>query len=911
MWARLMAFERNLAYEASAGSGKTFMLVVRYLSLLFMEADPAKILALTFTNKAAGEMQERIMTTLSELEHRDELEAIAQNTGLAKEEILQKKDAVLRRFLKSHTKIMTIDSFFTKILRKFSLYVALMPDFETLSSQHELKLMEQFLKEVDVSNNKRKLITLSMESKKRLFDLFSLLDEFYIKSKELASFSFTPKPKEPLEKEALSIVAQMRSIVESAEKPSKNALNAFVIERFEDILSKSWLGRETLEYSTFKNSYTPQLDDLLHRLYAVLLAWFEAKEQSFFASLSSLATVYQSAKRALYKAENEVSFNDVTILVYEILRESVDNDFLYFRLDAVIEHILLDEFQDTSILQYEILHPLIQEALSGKGVKEEGSFFFVGDTKQSIYRFRGGVSSLFKEVARINHTKIEKLTTNYRSQKAVVEFVNDTFREKIAGYTDQQVREGAEGGYVEVLKSDEVIESAYKKIETLLEAGASVNDIALLCFTNADGEVLKEYLTSKGLDVVTETTVKLVHQRSVRALLEYLKFLYFKERIFKENFFALIGREVEITFVDFNRVSLGKIVKDAIERYALFDNDFNIFVFLELLGRYESIEELLFNYKRIETEALGSSTQGIRILTVHKSKGLEYEHVIVIDRLGPPPPSREPIIFDYEGIELQNIYLRIKGRDKIDKQYAQALTRAAKLREEDTLNALYVAFTRAKRNLFVIAKGQKSVFDLLELQEQSRGVLQKQPKSTVMQKTTPKSTESFVELYYGSQSDLLGSAKESKEEELAQIHFGLGLHYMLEMMEEFTKESIPQAYEALRNRYGILLDPHQLEEIARRVEMLLDHNGFMQLLKNTTYTKEQPLKYKKSLYYIDLLVQTKSGYIVVDYKSGKSFHDEHIKQVEGYKRAVGSITKQPATGYLCYLLEDGIEFVEV
>ena len=906
-----MSFERNLAYEASAGSGKTFMLVVRYLSLLFMGADPAKILALTFTNKAAGEMQERIMTTLLELEQRDELEAIVRNTGLAKEEILAQKDAVLSRFLKAPTKIMTIDSFFTKILRKFSLYVALMPDFETLSTQHELKLMEQFLTEVETRNNKRKLITLSMESKKRLFDLFWLLDEFYIKSKELASFNFTPKPKEPLENEALGIVAQMRSIVEAGEKPSKNALNAFVVERFEDILSKSWLGRETLEYNTFKNSYTPQLDELLHRLYAVLLEWFEAKEQSFFSSLSSLAAVYQSAKRALYKAENEVSFNDVTMLVYEILHESVDNDFLYFRLDAQIEHILLDEFQDTSILQYEILHPLIQEALAGEGVKEHGSFFFVGDTKQSIYRFRGGVSSLFKEVARINHTKIEKLTTNYRSQKAVVEFVNDTFREKIAGYTDQQVREGADGGYVEVLKSDDVIESALKKVETLLEAGANMSDIALLCFTNADGEVLKEYLTAKGLDVVSETTVKLIHQRSVRALLEYLKFLYFKERIFKENFFALIGREVEISFVDFNSVPIGKVVKDAIDRYTLFDNDFNLFVFLELLGRYESIEELLFNYERIETEALGSSTQGIRILTVHKSKGLEYEHVIVIDRLGAPPPSREPIIFDYQGIELRNIYLRIKGRDKIDDKYAEALARAAKLRDEDTLNALYVAFTRAKRDLFVIAKPKKSVFDILELQEQSRGELLRQPKSVQPQTIAVKSDEQFNELYYGSQSDLLGTPKESKEEDLASIHFGLGLHYMLEIMEDFTSESIPSAFEALRNRYGMLLEARELEEIARRAEMLVTHEEFQKLLKNAAYTKEQPLKYKKNLYYIDLLLQTDEGYIVIDYKSGKNFHEEHIKQVQNYKRAVSSITSKRVEGHLCYILEDGIEIVKV
>ena len=906
-----MPFERNLAYEASAGSGKTFMLVVRYLSLLFMEADPAKILALTFTNKAAGEMQERIMMTLDDLEHRDELEAVAQNTGLSKEEILRKKDVVLRRFLKSHTKVMTIDSFFTKILRKFSLYVGLMPDFETLSSMHERKLLERFLKEVDVSNNKRRLVALSLESKKRLFDLFALLDEFYIKSKELSSFNFVSKPTGALEREALAIVAEMQSIVNSAQNPSKNALNAFVVERFDDILSKSWLGRETLEYRTFSKCFTPQLDRLLQRLYGILLEWFEAKEQSFFASLSAMAEIYQRSKRSLYKAENEVGFNDVTMLVYEILRENVDNDFLYFRLDAQIEHILLDEFQDTSILQYEILHPVIREALSGEGVKKEGSLFFVGDTKQSIYRFRGGVSSLFKEVARINGTRVEKLTTNYRSQRAVVEFVNDTFRKKIEGYTDQQVRKGADGGYVEVLKSDAVVESVYRKIETLLDAGADKNDIALLCFTNADGEALREYLSLKGLDVVTETTVKLIYQRGVRALLEYLKFLYFKERIFKENFYALTGKRVEIDFVDFNTVPVTKVLKKAIERYGLFDNDFNIFLFLELVGRYESIEELLFDSERIETEALRSARKGVRILTVHKSKGLEYEHVVVVDRLSSPPLSREPIVFDYRGIELENIYLRIKGRDKIDRAYAEALKRAAKLRDEDTINALYVAFTRAKRDLFIVSKPQKSVFDILDLAEQSRGVLKRLLKETSQKRSASKNSSNFTELYYGSQSDLLGKVKESNGDDPGSIHFGLGLHYMLEMMESFTSKSVPEAYEALRNRFGMLLENHELEEIARRVEMLLRDTEFLKLLENGSCSKEQPLKYKKNLYYLDLLIRRSDGYIVVDYKSGKSFQDEHFKQMRTYKKALEKITGESVRVYLYYLLEDGVQRVEV
>ena len=183
-------FINNLAYEASAGSGKTFMLVVRYLSLLFKGASPSRILALTFTNKAASEMQERIVQTLEELECRGELDEIVKVTELSSEYLLANRKRVLGEFLNSHTKIMTIDSFFTQILRKFSLYASLMPDFSTFSSQHELKLLSRFLKEVSVAGKKEMLITLSLQSNKRLSDIFFLLDEFYIKFGEVKDMEF-------------------------------------------------------------------------------------------------------------------------------------------------------------------------------------------------------------------------------------------------------------------------------------------------------------------------------------------------------------------------------------------------------------------------------------------------------------------------------------------------------------------------------------------------------------------------------------------------------------------------------------------------------------------------------------------------------------------------------------------------
>ena len=161
-------FKNNLAYEASAGSGKTFMLVVRYLSLLFMGADIPKILALTFTNKAAREMRERVVETLEELQNRGELDEIVKVSGFSREFILSKRQKVLEEFLNTNPKIITIDSFFTQILRKFSLYASLMPDFSTSAKQHEIKLLSRFLKEVSVCGKKDTLVTLSIHSKASL-----------------------------------------------------------------------------------------------------------------------------------------------------------------------------------------------------------------------------------------------------------------------------------------------------------------------------------------------------------------------------------------------------------------------------------------------------------------------------------------------------------------------------------------------------------------------------------------------------------------------------------------------------------------------------------------------------------------------------------------------------------------------
>lgn len=901
--------KNNLAYEASAGSGKTFMLVVRYLSLLFQGADASKILALTFTNKAAREMSERIVETLEELETRGELLEILKVTELSQSYVLENRKRILLEFLNSHTKIMTIDSFFTQILRKFSLYASLMPDFSTFNSQHELKLMSRFLKEVSIAGKRDVLINLSLESKKRVSDIFTLLDEFYLKKEELSTLEFKKADSTEYEAEAMAALSSLQSIVSNCKGASASLIKAVEAKDFEELKAKSWVVKESLEYWVFKKCFTLEMNLHLHTIQNAVQMSHRVKEQNFFYALSELVDIYVKSKKALYVDDSELSFSDVTALVYEILHTLDDSEFLYFRLDAKIEHILLDEFQDTSITQYAILKPLIEEITSGNGIFENGSFFFVGDVKQSIYRFRGGVSALFGEVVVQNNTEVEKLLTNYRSQKEVIEFVNRAFESKITNYTPQLVREGADKGYVEIVQNDELLEESIKQVKKFIKEGADLNEIAILCATNGDGEAIKNALVDEGIEVVTETTTKLINQKSIQALLEYLKYLYFKKEIYKRNFFALIEKkECGVAFIDFNSVKLLDIIKGAIEKFELFHNDFHLIRFLNVVKNYSDIEALLFEYERLDTKAAASDLSGVRVLTVHKSKGLEYEHVIVMDRLKKPPPSRDSIIYEYEGITLQNVYLRTKARAEIDREYDNALEKEARLVSEDSLNALYVAFTRARENLIIIQKPEKSTFGDLGLSVGNYGELscKEMPKK---EKKTPEKLV-FNEMYYGTQSDIL-ALEDEQNTDLNAINFGLALHYMLEMMNEFTHESIKNAKSMMINKFGFSLENERVDDIVNRVKMFLDAKEIQALTEGVCY-KEKALRYKNNLRYVDLLVKDDNGsWNVIDYKSSIAYSEHHLKQVRYYVKAIEEITGDEVSGYICYLLEDEIKVVEV
>ena len=897
-------FEPFLAYEASAGSGKTFNLVVRYLSLLFMGEDPSSITALTFTNKAANEMMQRVIETLKTLETRSELGEIARLSGLETSEILAQREKILVRFLRSDIHISTIDKFFGSILRKFALNAGIMPTYSASTVHHEIKFLERFLHEIEVAGEMQSLTKLAQLSSKRLDDIFTLLSQLYAKHKEFdaieiptVTLSFNPY------EHALSLANELSTLLQS--KPlSDRARKTMMIEDYDSLLSKTWLFKPSLEYWDFKKIYEPRMDELLRSLQETVRLQMQARESDFFVGLFRLLKIYIKSRTVIMRQNQELTFDDITLMVHSLLRGKIESEFLYFRLDSRMKHLLLDEFQDTSVLQFDILRPLIEEISSGKGINEGGSFFFVGDVKQSIYRFRGGVSALFYEVA--NHFKVQvrPLEVNYRSKREVVEFVNRVFGAKMKHYISQGSPQSKEGGYVEVLISEEPLKTVHEGIDGLLKIGVTQDEIAVLCVTNSDARKLQEYLEEHNLDVVSEATSRLIHQRSVKAVIEYLRYCYFRAEIYRHNCAALLGIESEaiqsVAIINLQEQAIHFIRDQRI-------GDKSALMFIEHLGNYRDIEEVAFEIERLDANAPQSDLHGIRIMTVHKSKGLEFEHVLVMDRLGIPRSRGESIVYDYEGLTLSRLFYRIKGREELDVAYKAALEKEKALEGEDQLNGLYVALTRAVQSLSVIGKPKSSWFAPLDLLEGTWG--ERTFDSSLSQAPPPLEQLKYEAISYGRQ-DEVASPVQNETFDYDAVQYGLSLHYALEMMGDFTQDSIHTAIESARKRYGARIGAEKIDTMRPTLERLLCDETFCTLTQGKHY-KEKRFFYKGEMRIIDLLIESDAGdWTVIDYKTGQEESLSHKVQVEMYMDAVRVLTGGAVKGYLCYLNSESVKFVE-
>lgn len=899
-----------LALKASAGSGKTFALTVRYISLLLKGASPKEILTLTFTNKAANEMSERIYHTLLSLgEDEAYLKEIIKESGLSKDRIINKKEFLIKEYTNASLSIFTIDKFVNKILREFCGYIGISDDFEIKEDKVEF-LSAKFLESLDLDSFD-KLIDFSLYEKKKYSSLFDIFKNLLEKNEEFEPLNIDASLIKLQKKNALKEAFKIKEMILNCDVASNSAKKAVDFENFDELLTKTWLSKEYIsEYSYFKKCANELLENHFANLKEQLTIYYKIRAGFSLSRLFELYKLFKDYKFSYNRAKNYLHFDDISNLTYELLNTKIDKEFLYFRLDSKFSHILIDEFQDTSLIQYKILQPLIEEILAGS-INEFKTFFYVGDTKQSIYRFRGGKRELFDYVLRTNKSvDVEVLNTNYRSCKGIVNFVNDSFN-KLHSYEYHDQFAIKEGGYVEVFEDealieDEKYENIAKKISTLMQNGVNSNDIAILTYTNEDVLNIYSYLKKMfpSLKITTEMTSKLINQENVKALVNAIKYLYFKEDIYKENTNAIIGKEPNaILNLDINieKLNVQEIVYKVASILKVMDD--NIIKLVELSSSYKNIVDFVYEIDFLDASIQNSEQLGLQILTIFKSKGLEFHTVLLLDRIKQKNADRSSLLFEYDDVHLKNIYYKISGLENYNDDYKNALDKEKALVFEDELNILYVAMTRAKNNMIVFKKPKKSVFDLVDLKVGQIGEIVKSENKT-------KNYEKLQRLVYtpldlGVQDKPIANKELNEDYTLHAKYFGLATHYCLEMMNSFDIKALEYSLNLVKNRYSNYLNSPDFNAIKTRIIKLIENEEFQKIVENASFNKEQALIYKNELKVIDLLVQKDDKYYIFDYKTTKDELQEHIYQVSHYKKAIKDIINSDEVySYIIYLNSD-------
>ncbi|RLA70903.1 MAG: RecB-like helicase [Epsilonproteobacteria bacterium] len=906
-------FKPFLAYSASAGSGKTFALSVRYISLLFMGESPNSILAATFTNKAAAEMRQRVVDSLRNLgENEAFLDAIVVQTGLSHEELFAKQPEVLARFLASNSYIVTLDSFFSGILRSASLELGLEPDFVT-KTEGEDTLEKHFLDEVQAEGLLSNLVKLAMDIEdKRFGKIFDLMQNFYKVDPLLPDTSYEVPNITNLEKE-IDICRESLSQLVIASGASKTAIGNFLPMRTKILFSKDVFKKVSLlEHRNYKKyvEQSPQIDEKFLALKVLLSQWAKMREMLVLHNLFKIYDYYKNATITNAKTSGVLTFDDLTYFTYRLLHESMSKEFLYFKIDAKFKHILLDEFQDTSTLQFLLLQPLIDEIFAGHGQSEFKSFFYVGDTKQSLYRFRGGVEELFDNVADNYGVNIEQMDTNYRSSKNVVEQVNHWFEHTMEGYTVQKSRAGASEGYVEVLESEELIDEAVTQVKRLLDLGINVDEIAFLVHTNKDGQSLQEACEHEGIHTLLKTSSSLKNMPKIAALVAMCEYLFFGEKIDAQAMLLKVNKTLEEVDTAWFSAFMSplQVVDRLVREFGYFDDDLNVLKLLEFASSFSDIPTFIEEFQSSSIAVASNTVHGAKIMTVHGSKGLEFEYVILLDKLTRKNADKSALIYHYnDNLYIDQILYRTKGRENFDENYATIMEERKVSALKDSKNVLYVALTRAVEGLIVIRKPKESVFDEIGMETMCIGALSVQRSALSIQKE--QKIVPIVLSNYGTQETLTPEGEEEKDYEA--ILFGTALHYTLEMLGSFDEGSLSAAMMSMNNKYGQQLSHERIDEIEKRSRELIENKAFQSLLQGAKVRKEQSFSFEGELKQIDLLLEYEDHNLVVDYKSSKKYVVKHQNQVGHYKKAIANITGKRTEGMIVYLLSGEIETINL
>lgn len=1069
-------------YRASAGTGKTHTLTGKYLQLLFSGQDMhARILSVTFTNKATEEMKNRIIKELHKLASEkpsDYLDFLKEKYQKKEEYIRRQARKILLRILHDYAafNISTIDHFFQQTMRAFIREIGLQGNYRVemdvdlvlsesidnlladLDKEGNKDLLEWLLRFSEDKVEKGENWDLRREIKQLSYELFK--EQFKasggqigkdIEDKEaltdykntlFAIIRSTEAEAKQIGKEALSVLAQYNLHPSDFKGGSRSPL--FFFER----LAKGIMKEPTDSFrklagdveacytkktpadkiQAIEEAFTGGLGNCIEQtvlFFDRLTDYYTAREITrYYYTLGILNDIAHQVR--LWREEkNRMLIADTTELLNRIIDGS-DVPFIYEKTGTRIEHYMIDEFQDTSKMQWRNFRPLIKESQAYRRAS-----LIVGDIKQSIYRFRNSDWTLLDEQVRydfsVNEIEEETLDVNWRSHRNIVEFNNtfftivpallqqiynqgleestlsqeqrDMYATKIMGAYDKSVQKVSpplqlKDGHVRIEFLPDEEDKNWKEesmlrlpplVERLQDNGYELRDIAVLVRTRAEGMlVANALLTHKethpdsaySYDIISEDALVISNASAVRFIISMIQYVNRTADPVAEQF-ALMAHTVMCrkayvkdvrefvlkshidsfsaeTISEIQRLSHRSFYEMVEGIYRLFKSDVpdseQIFVqaFLDIVADFverESVDADRFLKWWKETGvrnkiATPDSQNAIRILTIHKSKGLGFKAVVIpfcdwdVDQMNGSIVWCRPDKKPFNKLHLVPVnYSKELNKTHFAHEYYHEKLHAY----IDNLNALYVAFTRAKEELIIftphddvkrtkpismLIRESMQVSEVDDIQEEvilrplSEGF---HPEESVFEwgswwQTSPGEQSSVEERPMSRIPSVLPDDRihlrlhrKGGFFDDQQRRYGVLMHDLLSQIR--TADDIRLAVSAKESAGEIGRDDSLV--IEERLKKLLDQpqvkpwfDGSMQVMNEAEILFDNGKSRRP-----DRIVLNDKLVVVIDYKFGEQKDTCHHFQVKRYQNLIRKMGYENVKGYLWYVELDEIEAV--
>ena len=1007
--------------NASAGTGKTFAVTQNILKEILSSSDSdhfKKILALTFTNKAANEMKERVLTSLKDFSNYDQhigsealFKSLSKELNLTTNEIVKKSKVLLEKILHdfSFFNIDTIDSFNHSLIRSFARDLNLSSDFEVITDFDD-SLQEAVYRvfENDKSNQKLEEMLKDFAIKKISegkswdveYDLKEFAQSIFIEKhfKEIDKLSkksiddFLKIKKEIKtqhrveQKKIISIIEKIEGLIENASFEISFSRNSFPkllkkvkTNEFQKKSAKALVllfERRSVINKKCLETNSVQAEKLLKKLNSHCIELnkhvVQSKTQELFINSvipSALIKKIKTNFKEIQVDKNQVSVSEFN----DIINKEIANQptpYLYEKLGVRYNKYFIDEFQDTSKLQWKNIFPLISHALDSLDENEEqGSLFLVGDPKQSLYRWRGADPKIFNNLLYNDNFFKEKkrtisLNKNFRSRNELISFNNTFFstvskillspvQRSVYESASSQKNNNKKGGYISIKilektqkkeqETEKIINEVLDKIISSIDRGYQQEEICILVRDNKQASIISSGLNEKGVSIMSSETTVITNSKEIELLINLIKLKTDNSnrcaKFYIINFFkSTFDIKDEFLFFDeiinydlkkfFKKLGLKHLLdgfdKPLFEAVDFFiksldldknNNDPYILTFKEVVHKKVFgegfVDAEFLSYWEKEKEKIKLATKGsghsVQVLTIHKSKGLEFPIVIypfADSETYRNRPTKKWLPFSEEKDSFNLLIPFSEGIKEYSSAFFDEYGLHIENQEFDNLNLLYVAFTRAKDELHVISVNPKKG-SLASHSEIIRFFLEKNKKWTNTNSTYywgEKTTKKRIKSTKNQQQINFETKTISKEHQAVysddKIRFGKLFHdFMSQIVNESDYKKATLKMKA-RNDIG--------QELKEKILILSKKTIYNKDLKRSFSNKINAvcekgiLSNKKSIIPDRIAFLNKKEVIIIDYKTGVK-QKKDTQQIGLYKETLTEMGYTVLETILVYL----------